>query len=174
MPREQRKDILEVIGVVAIVASLVFLGIEMRTNTSNVRSAANQTWVSVNADLNSVDEKLARALATGFYEPGKLSEDNYMQFALWHYTFYQMAQSTDDMYQMGAVGEDLWKREINRAAGHLDLPGVRQWWNAGARTQFSPDFVELMKSTNSDISRWSWVPEVGFVPEDPLLLTSGE
>ena len=174
MTREQRKDIFEAIGIVAIVASLIFLAIEMRTNTSSVRAAAYQTWVSVNSDLNGIDEQLSEALAAGFYDSANLTTDNYMQFALWHYTIFQMTQSTDYMYKLGAVDQSLWEREINRAAGHLDLPGVRQWWDAGARTQFSPEFVELLETTESDIERWSWAPERGFLPEDPQLLKGNE
>jgi hypothetical protein len=168
MNREQRKDLFEAIGIIAIIASLLLLVFEMRTNTASVRAAAYQTWVSVNAELNGVDSDLADALASGFYDSRGLTPDNYMQFALWHYTIYQMAEATHYMYQLGAIDHQLWEREMNRAAGHLDLPGVREWWNAGAKTQFPSDFVELMETTESDIVRWSWSPETGFVPEAQL------
>jgi hypothetical protein len=163
--REQRKDLFEVIGVVAIVASLIFLGFEMRTNTASVRAAAYQTWVSVNSEMNSIDRDLADSLSDGFYDSAKLTEDSYQHFAMWHYTFVQMAQATHYMYELGAIDHAVWDREINRVAGHLDLPGVRQWWVAGARSQFPAEFVELLETTESDITRWSWAPDKGFVTE---------
>ena len=143
MNREHRKDILELVGVVTIIATLVFLVIETRTNTASVRANAYQTWVSVNAQLNTIDEDLSATIATGIQDSRNLDEDSYIRFALWNYTFMQMAQATDYMYKMGAVDEGLWQSEINRAAGHLDNPGVREWWNAGGRTQFEPEYVEL-------------------------------
>ena len=169
MNRELRKDLFEVIGVVAIVASLIFLGFEMRTNTASVRAAAYQTWVSVNSEMNDVDRQLADTLSDGFYDSANLTEESFQQFAMWHYTFMQMAQATHYMYELGAIDQALWEREINRAAGHLDLPGVRQWWNAGARSQFPSEFVELLETTESDITRWNWISEKGFVTESEAL-----
>ena len=166
MTREQRKDLFEAIGIVAIAASLIFLGLEMRTNTASVRATAYQTWVSVNTELNTVDEELSATIARGIQDSANLTEESYIRFALWHYTFMQMAQATDYMYKMGTVDHDLWEAEVNRAAGHLDLPGVRQWWDAGARTQFPPDFVKLLESTSSNITRWAWEPERGYIRED--------
>ena len=166
MTREQRKEFIEAIGMVTIVASLIFLGLEMRTNTTSVRATAYQTWVSVNAQLNTVDESLSAAIAKGTLDSANLDEESYIRFALWHYTFVQMAQATNYMYKMGTVDFDLWESEINRTAGHLALPGVRQWWDAGARTQFPPDFVELLESTSSKITRWHWEPERGYIRED--------
>ncbi len=165
MHREKRKDLFEAIGIIAIVASLLLLVFETRTNTASVRASAYQTWVSANADLNSIDENLSITLKSGFFGSRGLTEDSYMHFALWHYTFYQMAVATDQMFRLGAIDQNLWDREMNRAAGHLDLPGVREWWDAGAKTQFPAEFVELMETTESDIIRWDWTAETGFAPE---------
>ncbi len=76
------------------------------------------------------------------------------------------------MYKMGTIDQDLWEAEINRSAGHLDLPGVRQWWNAGAKTQFPPDFVDLLESTSSNITRWAWEQERGYIREDQRTLSN--
>ncbi len=46
MSREQLKDILEAIGVIVIVASLVFVAIEIRTNTESNNIAIEQNYAS--------------------------------------------------------------------------------------------------------------------------------
>ena len=70
------------------------------------------------------------------------------------------------MYRSGSLDEELWRSEVNRAAGMLALPGVRQWWDAGGKTQLTPQFVELMESTQSDMTIWGWQEGRGFVPDD--------
>ena len=54
-------------------------------------------------------------------------------------------------------------------AGILSAPGVRQWWDAGGKTQLTPQFVELMESIQSSITTWSWEAGRGFYPDDDLV-----
>lgn len=54
---------------------------------------------------------------------------------------------------------------MSRAAIHLGLPGVRQWWDAGGRTQLASHFVELVENYRSTTTRWSWNSEQGFAPD---------
>ena len=149
MTREKRKDLFESIGIVAIVASLIFLTLETRTNTASVRATAYQTWVSVNAELNTMDEELSATVAAGIQNSANLTEESFIRFALWHYTFMQMALATDYMYKMGTIDQDLWETEINRAAGHLDLPGSA----AGREPSTSPSRIEKKVLPNS--LRWN-------------------
>ena len=53
MNREQRKDILEAVGYGAIVASLVFVALEVRQNTSQMRTEAAY---SINEALQALNE----------------------------------------------------------------------------------------------------------------------
>lgn len=48
----------------------------------------------------------------------------------------------------------------------LSLPGVRQWWDAGGKTQLTPSFVELMEATHSGMTVWGWEEGQGFVTYD--------
>ena len=51
---------------------------------------------------------------------------------------------------------------MNRAAGILAMPGVRQWWDAGGNTQLTEKFVKQMESTQSNIAYWTWNSERGY------------
>ena len=65
----------------------------------------------------------------------------------------KMAQATDYLHRAGSLDHELANTEIRRVALILTLPGVRQWWDAGARTQLTPQFVELMRQNASE-KRW--------------------
>ena len=75
----------------------------------------------------------------------------------------QMAQSTDYLYRSGSLDRELWEAEMSRAAGILAAPGVRQWWDAGGRTQLTPRFAKLLETTQSTIEYWNWDSEHGFI-----------
>ncbi len=86
---------------------------------------------------------------------------------MWHQSFYQMAQATDYLYTQGDLDPQLWEVEMDRAAVHLELPGVREWWDAGAKTQLVPEFVELIESRSTESIRWGWAAEPGFYAVEP-------
>jgi len=56
--------------------------------------------------------------------------------------------------------------EISRAVIHLAQPGVRQWWDAGGKTQLTPEFLSLIESSESPSSPWFWKEGIGFVSEE--------
>ena len=155
----------EFVGAIVVFVTLIYLVRQVSQNSKSVSASAYQTWVASNMSLNDIDSELAAAIAVGMYDSSKLTQDNFMQFALWHYGFVQMAQATDYLYQMGSIDRDLWLAEMSRTRIHLDLAGVKQWWNAGVRTQFPPDFVARLESNLSDATRWAWEENKGFVAE---------
>jgi hypothetical protein len=76
LTRESWKDLLETVGVVAIVASLIFVAAEIRTNTQSNEISIEQNysdnWLLINAELASnsqladvVDRALSNAELTG-------------------------------------------------------------------------------------------------------------
>ncbi len=84
----------------------------------------------------------------------------------------QMAQATDYLFRTGSLDRDLWETEINRAAGILAIPGVRQWWEAGGNTKLTPRFVKLLESTQSSVAYWNWDSERGFFRGDIFVAES--
>lgn len=59
--------------------------------------------------------------------------------------------------------------EMRMAAKNLEIPGCRQWWEAGGKNQMAPDFAEFLESVDAgDRSNWAWTKETGFVSIDEL------
>ncbi len=152
-----------------VLAGLILVAVQINQHASGVQSAAYQEWVAVNMELNMAtsDPLLSTAMARGTGRSADLSEESFMAFAMWHQSFYQMAQATDYLYKQGDLDRQLWDVEMDRAAVHLELPGVREWWDAGAKTQLAPEFVELMESRRSGSTRWDWDAQRGFHAMEP-------
>jgi len=149
----------EFLGSIGVITTLVYVAIQIRQNTASAKASAYQTWVSDNISINNSAPK---DLRKGIEHSAQLDSDSEASFALWNYGLFHLVQAIDYLHEMGAVDEALWQSEISRAAGHLGNPGVRQWWDAGGRTQLTPHFVDLIEATETDIDVCQWDPERGF------------
>ena len=118
-------------------------------------------------NMATLDPGRAEMFTRGFADSADLSEDSWVAFAYWNIGVMQMAQAVDYLYKSGSLDRTLWESEIQRAALILALPGVSQWWHAGGRTQFTPEFVELIESTKSEMTPFNWEKGRGFVPFVP-------
>lgn len=147
-----------------VIAGIVFLAIELRQNNKQLELQSYQSWVSANVAMNMAasDPVVSGLLAQGHSGSSNLSEETYISYALYNMSVMQMAQSVHYLYRSNSLDENLWRAEINRAAGILASPGVRAWWDAGGKTQLTPEFVELIESIDSDISIWCWDSNRGY------------
>ena len=158
---------LTIVGNLGIIVGLILVAVELNQNTASNKSTAYQSWVAANLSLNSsyIQAEAAGAISNGMDESADLTAESQGSFAMWNFSFFQQIQATDYLYQTGTLDRALWEAEIHRAAGHLELAGVRQWWDAGGKTQLTPEFVQLIESTQSRITRWDWDQESGFTPD---------
>jgi len=165
----------ELIGAIAVVVTLVYLARQLRHNTASVSASAYQMWLSSNVHINiaTAQEGLSEVLGPGLYDSKRLTEETFIKFALWNHSVFQLIQATHYLYKSGALDHALWESEIHRAAVHLGLPGVRQWWDAGGRTQLTPEFAALVESTEPEVVRWAWNPDEGYVPDGPTVRDEG-
>ena len=151
---------------IGVLVGIVFLAIEIRQNNNQLNQQSYQTWVAANMELNmaTLDPARAELFTKGFSDSSDLSEGSWVSFAYWNMGVMQMTQAMDYLYREGSLDQALWASEIDRAALILALPGVRQWWDAGGRTQLTPQFVELIESTESTMTPFYWEEGRGFVP----------
>ena len=168
MNTEKLAHWLTITGNLGIIVGLILVAVELNQITASNKGAAYQTWVAANLALNSslMQANTSAEISDGMSDSANLTADSQVPFAMWHFSYFQQIQATDYLYQIETLDRALWEAEIHRAAVHLELPGVRQWWDAGGKTQLTPEFVELIESTQSKITRWSWDDEKGFVASE--------
>ena len=155
------------IASIGVVVSLIYLAVQLRQNTQGIRTAAHQHIVSANAAVTMVPSQnldFATVLWKGAVDSKNLSEDTQVAFNLWCFQYFTMIQAAHQLFLAGTIDEGVWQRELQRAVGGLRVPGFKEWWEAGGRSQLSPNFVELVESTHLDIQAIDWSPERGFFP----------
>ena len=156
---------LSLIANFAIIAGIAFLAIELQQNTQQLQLQSYQSWNTANTAINMTitNPELSALVARGHNDSSNLSSDTYISYAMFHLSLLQMAQSAHYLYRQGSLDEELWRAEMQRAAGILRLNGVRQWWDAGGRTQLTPSFAAFVESVEPDnVVRWNWSEERGF------------
>jgi len=154
----------EFIGAIAVVATLIYLAAQIRQNTSGLRANAYQSWVAANIGINvaMTNAHQSKMIMDGNVDPLKLTSESSGGYLMIHLAMFQMGQATDYLYRSGSLDEELWQAEMSRLATLLHAPGVRQIWEAGARTQLAPSFVALLESTNPGATYVDWDAQRGF------------
>jgi hypothetical protein len=125
--------IAEIAGAVAIVASVIYLGVQIRANTKAVRSQAHYNALSLAQrpfEMAIADQNLADLIETSYASPEKLSEQQwfrcgnylFMQFNSWEYLYYQNRDSSIPTQLW--VGADAYFRDLVATK-----PGLTKFWS---------------------------------------------
>ena len=95
MNRSQRREILETIGFVGLIASLLFVGIETRSSTEQARlanqSLQNDSYQNVLAAMGEMslvlatNEEFHRLFTVGEKAPSELTEDEWSRFTYFNF-----------------------------------------------------------------------------------------
>ena len=138
----------EFVGAIAIVITLIYLAIQLKQNTASVRANAHQTVVAATTSHYGTaqnNDSMSRTIADGLKDPASLTENNWVQFAFWCHQFVLIGEATYYLRQDRVINESVFQTEVDRVATFLSGPAQSQWWAAGARTQFSTDFVAMIE-----------------------------
>jgi hypothetical protein len=128
---EKWKEILEFIGIIAIVASLVLVAYELRQATA--QSAAEAIYLA-NVGLDSAyraraqDPALAQLIIDGHANPDSLTDLENDQFAAWLRADLNAAEAAWVFYENGVFPE--WAFDGTKAGicGRVITEGGRQYW----------------------------------------------
>ena len=150
----------EIVGALAVVASLAYLAVQIRQNTgqlseqnlSNRMNALTSVGNSFSAFRTRVssDSELSSLWTRGSQDLGKLSPEERARFDLLCVDLF-WAWGMPWLYvQQGVLDSDIW----DFTSANLPLysgPGVREWWSTSAhRSEYPEQFAELVDGLLSD------------------------
>jgi len=149
MTRDQWKDALEGIGILAIIMSLIFVGIETRNSTRQAKLTTQALEIAAYQDLMTNIEELntlsmqyseaASVLARFWGGAGNLERFREAR------AFFLLIRHSDMafyMYQRGAIDEDRLRSAL--APVPFGSPLFRDYWSAN-RAFFSDDFRDFIE-----------------------------
>ena len=138
------KETAEVIGVVGVIASLIFVAFEIRQNTDAIRSATVQDisrW-SYDASMAAVEfPELLRARQAACR--GDLSEDQRPALFVYYASLLRLQANRFQQAQLGILDEEL-ALNLGGRGGAYTNPFFEEAWSI-LRNDFGPEFQEFIE-----------------------------
>ncbi len=137
----------EFIGGLGVIVSVVYLAIQIRGNTSSVRSenyARSLERMASMQELLARDRDFTKIFNRGIVDPNGLSVTERVQF-VWVITeLFGNLEFMCFQAQEGTIPRELWQRWEETLRWWLTFPGVRACWEARA-TPFTPTFTRCVE-----------------------------
>ena len=126
----------EFVGAIGVIASLVYLAVQIRQNTRSLRAATYQSLAEATAATSThflSDPELARIVRVGSVGSERLSEDELARFHAFLVIAFRRFDSIFLHYRQGTLPEDAWQAYWHSYQEILANPGVQTWWKRNSR-----------------------------------------
>ena len=149
MDREKRKDIVELVGLIVIVGSLVFLIVEVRQNTKAMHSASYQSVLNI---LNEQDMSLAtsaelnRIVMIGESTPEDLTDEELSRFTRFALTRLGQLEFAYLSFTNETISDVDWAAIQPFVQFTMCIPGFRAIWTEYGDDAYSPVFNRFVEN----------------------------
>jgi len=149
----------EIIGAVAVIASLVFVGFQLRQNTRTMRlSSTNELLTQFEEIIKEIaaSEEVASLLFRGVPDPESLEGIEHYRFTLLCQSSYFYMAKAHYQFRSGTLEPEMWDAIHSQMANFMNAPGMALYWkNHGSNfpAEFR-DYVEKEIMVGAD-EGWS-------------------
>ena len=144
----------ELAGAVGVIASLLYVGAQVRQNTRSMRAATYDSLVRSNGDFLTPliqDAALAASFegaVASWVELDEVQRPRIMYlltqlFRHWENAFFQ--------HQQGTLAPSLWVTWQEVILSYFHQPGIQEWWQL-RRTAYSIEFREFLEASSPPLS----------------------
>ena len=145
----------QIVAALGIMASLIFVGIQVRQSTRATKASAafdaTNSLASLNEQLwaNYSDERMVEGLET--YNPAKGWEDFPVgvqtRMIIFNRALFQKMEGAYYLHCYGGLDEDIWESRRAWAAAMITLPFHATWWEQDKQDGlFSKAFIETIEA----------------------------
>lgn len=133
----------QLLGAIAVIATLLFLALQIRQNTVSIRQQCYNDIFTRRQEILmriSENESLHRIWQRGLAGEHLTAEEG-NRFTFISVQMFKHLEDCFVQYRSGVVAERVWNRELQMMATAVAFPGWHAWW-AEASQFFLPEFVE--------------------------------
>jgi len=138
----------EIIAALAVVVSIVYVGIQLKANTAAVQSASVQAITNTSMEFLSVQNtnpELSKIRETGDSDPSDLDPDDVYRYFILNRQVWLMFQNVYLQRDLGIVGSKLWGTYSRIICSELVNPGTVETWQDHAKNLDS-GFVAVVEA----------------------------
>ena len=144
----------ELLGAIAVIATLAYLALQVKHATSVARAVARQTAAQLNIDTigSSLDSQILSSASRKATAGEELSSDELSNYLRWVWMRMRVVENTFYHYQEGLIEVDYWESHKQYIVAHLGPDSVaRVHWSrvASAYTENFVDEVEQVLDTHA-------------------------
>lgn len=132
----------EFVAAIATLATLVYLALQIRANTTAVRAESRRSATNQGMHFQGIigeNKQAASVFRRGLAEPDCLDSDEALQFA---FLFSMLVSHADNIFVdhgFGIVGKEMMESTISSQMRLISTPGGRQYWRRNASSH-TPEF----------------------------------
>ena len=144
--------IAELVGAIAVLATLAYLSIQIRANTSALRAEARRSNAGQNASFAAIlgsSKEAASVFRRGLIDPDALDPDEKTQFTGLFAMLTLAAYNAFTEYELGIIDDDWLESSIASMLQMLGTPGGDDYWKTWSYG-FTPSFRKFMDSRRLD------------------------
>ena len=138
------------IGGLAVIATLVYLAVQVRQNTQLLRANALSTSSAANVAFNHLlgnNPDAARVFQVGLEDFDALSEEERRQFLQLLRGLMASYEHRFQQHALGMVEETIWQHQRASLSSMLSIPHLAVWWEH-RKSVFDPAFVENLDTAS--------------------------
>ncbi len=150
MTLEQASYLSQVIGSLAVLASLVFVGMQIRQNTRTQRLVAVDSLAAAIAAINvpAIDSPaLGEALAKAMRDWGAAAREQRIIAHYFLFSYFKLVENAWYQQRAGALDASQWAGWATGARMFYHSPGVRAGWWPRRRHTYSPEFQAFLAAS---------------------------
>ena len=142
MSLEQASFLMQIASVVAIVAALLFVSLQIRKTVRSSRASCSQrhceVYHSITASL--IDQgEFARIWRRSLADPETIDDDERVRFFAFTTNLFRFYEASRLQWLRGQLDDELWHTIQRQAADLSTQPGIHHWWGL-RRSWHSADF----------------------------------
>jgi hypothetical protein len=140
----------ETVGFVGVIASLVFVGLEIRQNTQAAQAAAVQEATNVarqQVQMYALDPEANRISMIGGPNPDELSAEEWSRYRWMMVSFFWGMQGLHSQWQLGVLPDEQWAAWHQVLCINIAQPGTQRVWSDLGF--YPPDFAAVVESCDT-------------------------
>jgi hypothetical protein len=144
----------ELLGAFAVVASLVYLGVQTRKSAIEDRARTMHDISVAFSDWQmtiGTDSDVARLWAVGISDYENLDGIERVQFMMIFSGVNRILEDAFLQYKAGRMDEHIWKPYISTMLAVTDTPGVREYFETRSN-QHTKDFIDMVNGLSVEAS----------------------
>jgi len=162
MSLEELSYLADIVGVILVIASLMYVAMQVRQNTNAIYAQSRQAVLAASqaelfAEMENPD------VITSMVKLGPITAEEQIRLNSWLFALMRSREFAWLQYRNGVIDEVQWQTEVGAIKFFFDAQRARDWWNVIGRRPFGREFVGfidgIIQSQPATDSTWQTVAD---------------